>query len=464
MSSEQIKYDFDSNMNYLLNKNLENQIKNEIALQDKFLNSDDFNTSFKYIEQSLNFLYEKNRTLQDIIEYTNMFLKNEINNTITECKTLMASIEEDRDLIKNNSYVKYAVPFNASLANSVDRDNGAMSDTELFNTYLTLSTSEINNYVYDTIEAKRISGNNNISNTLEETLTTKSYRTFYMFSEPQKAKVVEKLSFKFNSLCKINKINLNTANCTITNVILTLEDDSTEKISNANFGLIKTKYIKAIDVELTCANYIISQINYKDVSDIDFWNMVNNVNLDENLFVNNKRYYYYLFGVDNISFDYCTIDNESSFISKEINIGKLNNNEYITLNVNDSVEKGCIEYYIVDGTELIPILPENQTKVIDEKIFYKMPTRFTIDSTKEVIIKRNGDPIKMTMQEAINKNEEGVIYTVSYTPVLNTINSLINEKIKIKAVIRSFDTNYANFIKNITIKKYGGGKLWTNQL
>ena len=52
-------YDFNANMNFMLNHNLKTNVKNNVDLQNKILDSDSFNTTFKYIEDSLNFLYEK---------------------------------------------------------------------------------------------------------------------------------------------------------------------------------------------------------------------------------------------------------------------------------------------------------------------------------------------------------------------------------------------------------------------
>lgn len=459
----EIKFDYDSNIKYLTENSIDEKIENSIALQDKILSSDNFNKSFQYIEDSLNYLYEKQRMLQDVIDYTNLYLRTEINNTIKDCKTLMASIEKDRDLVKNNSYVKYNVPLMLSTVNAVDRDNTVISTSEVYAGTITLANSTLNNYNIDIAEINRFNSSNNIDSTLENLIHSRSYRTFYMFKGPQSSPIVEKLTLKFNTPCKVNKINMNTSNCKIKNINLTLEDNTIVPIENSDFGLIKSQYVKEIEIEIQCTNYIISQVNYKETNNSDFWTLVNEVNTDDNLIVNKDRYYYYLFGIDNLSIEYVNINKESCFYSKDITIDSLKDNEYITIDTEESVENGSIEYYIMDGTELIPILPEGQSKIIDERIFYKMSTRFTIDATKDIVIKKNGDIVNITLQEAINKNEEDAIYTVSYTPVTSNINSLANKQIKIKAIIRNYDDNYITFIKSIDIKKYGGGKAWIDQ-
>lgn len=461
--SEEIKFDYDKAMKFLLESNLENTIQKNIALQDKILNSNDFNTTFQYIEESLNFLYEKSRTLENVIEYSNLYLKNEINNSINECKSLLLSIEEDRDLTKNNSYIKYNVPFVLGANNYTDRDNSAISNTALYDNKLTLANTNINTYKPTNISITQVAKNNNLENTLEDLINNNSYRTFYMFNGPQGNSIKEKITIKLDEPSKINKINFSLSNAMISEIKFVLEDGTEYRINN--IGLFKPQVVTQIDIEITCTNYIMSQIDYKEYSKEhnDFWNTIDTLKADENLELDKPKFYYYLFGLDNLSIEYATTEKQSCFYSKDIKIDKLNLNEHLTIDVEDSIERGSIEYYIVDGTETIPVLPEKETKVIDEKIFHRTATRFSYDAKEPITIKRNGDVVKMTLQEAINKNEKDAVYTVSYTPIINNITSLNNDTIKIKAVIRTYDENYNSFIKTINVKKYGGGKLWTDQ-
>lgn len=470
--SNTTKFDFDSNIKYLLETNIDNTIQSKIVDQENILNSKDFNQTFKYIEDSLNFLYEKNRVLENVIEYSNMFLRNELNSSINECKTLLSSIEENRDIIKNNSSIKYSVPFILGSNNYIDRDNSAISNTVLYDNKLTLANTNINSYKPANISILQPQKNNNLKQTLDDLIKNNTYRTFYMFNGPQGTEIKEKITIKLDKPSKINKLNLSPSNCKINTINFILEDD-TVHAAHDHIGLFKTLTVKAIDIEIACTNYIMSQVNYKDLgasTDVsperpnDFWSILDDIKADENLDLNKPKFYYYLFGIDNLSIEYVAIEKQSCFFSKDIKIDKLKENEHITIDTIDSIERGSVEYYVVDGTESISILPEKCTKVIDEKIFYKMPTRFAYDPKEPIIIKRNGDIIKMTLQEAINKNEKDVLYTVSYTPMLNNINSLNNDSIRIKAVIRNYDSNFNTFIKSINIKKYGGGKLWIDKI
>ena len=462
---EEIKFDFDSNIKFLLENNIKNSIDNEIILQDKIMNSNNFNATFKYIEESFNLLYEKNRILENVIKYSNLFLKNEINNNITECKTLLASIEEDRDMTKNNSYIKYSVPFVSGSNNYIDRDNTGISNTVLYDNKLTLASTSINSYKPASILVTRLSDSNNISNTAIDLIENNQYRSFYMFDRLQGKDVTESISLVLDKPSKINKINFGISNCIIEDISFVLEDESIYSIGR-NLGLFKSQIVKKINITIKSNNYIMSQLDYKEYikANSDFWGAVDKLNIDENLILDVPKYYYYMFGIDNLFIEYVSKESQSCFYSKDIKIDKVLENEHITIDTTDSIERGSIEYYIVDGTNLIPILPEKSINVIDEKIFYKMSTRFAIDHLKPIVIKRNGNIVKMTMLEAINNGEKDSIYTISYTPIINNINNLNSSKLKVKAIIRNYDDNFNSFTSNITIKKYGGGKLWIDKI
>ena len=68
------KLNFDDTIAYI-NKKLDNNTDNQIILQKNILNSSDMNKTFSYIESSLNFLYEKSRLLEDLIQYTDCYKK-----------------------------------------------------------------------------------------------------------------------------------------------------------------------------------------------------------------------------------------------------------------------------------------------------------------------------------------------------------------------------------------------------
>lgn len=166
--------------------------------------------------------------------------------------------------------------------------------------------------------------------------------------------------------------------------------------------------------------------------------------------------YSYSFGIDSFLFGRAKLHNDMCFISEDIEIENLKENEYIQLISNyNTGGNGSIEFYILDGANEKPILPIDTNTIIDEKIFFGLRTRFSVDTDKEILVKKNGMLVDISLDQAINSNEDG--YTVSYTPLDAHNVNIKNNIIQIKAIIRTYDnTQEAPFIKSIAVKKYGG--------
>lgn len=452
-------YDLDSNLDYVLNKSIEDIIGTDYRLQDKILNSKDFNITFKYIEDSLNFLYEKNRILQDIITYAETFLHNEITSNITKCKKILQSIEKDRDLIKDKTYIKISVPFDFDLKTISDRDNTILPTANLCNNSLMMNKKNSTTYSIDNMTVKNSS--NCLFTNAKRYFTLNNYRSLYAADKISSKNISEIITLQFKSPIKINRIHINTSNCYIAKVTASCDNKNKQNIDINSLELFESIIVDELNITISTKNYCKSQLSYNKIKNTDINKIIDSINSDQDQIKDNDSlYYYYLFGIDEIEIQNIEINNVSSFCSKNINIGSLSSNDHLSLYTEDSIERGSIEYYILNGDEEIPILPENQNEIINEKIFYKTATRFPINYNKPVIIKKDLKKTNLTLQEAINMNDEGT-YTVSYTPVINTITNSLNENIKLKAILRSYDTNFNTFIRSLKIKKYGGNNLWT---
>lgn len=450
------KFDFNKNLEFLIDTVIDTS---KITDQNKVLSSVDYNKTFLCIEDSLNLLYEKTRTIQNIIDYSNIFIKNEIDETVIECKTLLDSIENNRDLIKDSAYINYNVKLQSIFDTYSDRNNSPIKGVHMHNGVITLNTNSIESIELNSVSMESKNINNNIVNTKDDVTIEKNYRSLYMFDRTQKNPVKEKIIMNLAKVRTVNKINLIPSNCKIDSIEFTDESGSLEIVKGYDINIFKNRNIKSIAINIECSNYMISQVDYNEVKDEDFWDTINNIKNDENLFIDKKKFYYYLFGLDKISIEYVDKSNKSCFVSKDIKIEELKNNEYIAIESNYMCEEGNVEFYIIDGTTEIPIMPESNKYINHEQIFYKIPTIFAVDNINEVKIFKDKVPVKTSLNEAINSTEEG--YTISYKPKSATaISTLLNNTIKVKVIIRNYNNNYIPFIKSIKVKKYGGSALW----
>lgn len=169
-----------------------------------------------------------------------------------------------------------------------------------------------------------------------------------------------------------------------------------------------------------------------------------------------KSMYNYMFGIDSIAIKYIEQEQDSCFISQQININELADKEYIQLHVDEVLDEDTtIEYSILDGDIEIPALPFGSKIIKNERIFNALPLRFNQDYSLAMTIKKNGITTDISLDDA--KTQLLSRFSVDYFPEENYNYTPINSSIRIKAVIRSYkNTTNNSYLKAIKIRKYGG--------
>lgn len=169
----------------------------------------------------------------------------------------------------------------------------------------------------------------------------------------------------------------------------------------------------------------------------------------------------YDFGIDNLTVGYSTSHEVCGFISKKINIGTCS---YIQLEVSTTEGDTALEYSIIDGASETPILPIGETKIVGEKLFQNLPTRFTVDKTQNISVKKDNEPTEITLDD-IEQNiifDADSVYTIDYTPKNISDKFFPSEKkIQVKIIHREYPfTIRPKIIKSVVIKKFGGDAPW----
>lgn len=169
-----------------------------------------------------------------------------------------------------------------------------------------------------------------------------------------------------------------------------------------------------------------------------------------------KSMYNYMFGIDSIAIKYIEQEQDSCFISQQININELADGEYIQLHVDEVLDEDTtIEYSILDGDVEIPALPFGSKIIKNERIFNALPLRFNQDYSLAMTIKKDGITTDISLDDA--KTQLLSRFSVDYFSEENYNYTPINSSIRIKAVIRSYkNTTNSSYLKAIKIRKYGG--------
>ena len=166
----------------------------------------------------------------------------------------------------------------------------------------------------------------------------------------------------------------------------------------------------------------------------------------------------YNFGIDSITARYTAPKPVSGFISQPIDIGPCS---YVTLSVKTAAKlSGRMEFSIIDGSSEVPILPEEMgKKIVHEKLFPNMPTRFSIDTSVNYVIYKDNTPVQLTYDEVQTMPLDDGEYTITYTTKADYKYFPTSTSIRVKVIVRCPDKKPTP-IKAMTIKRFGGEMPW----
>lgn len=263
-------FDFESKIEYLL-ENLNLNIDSDLKLQNDILDSSIANYNFETIENNLNNLYENFRVLEDIIDYAKVYINNEIDQTIIECRNLLNEIETMNDLAfsDNKNYILINVSLsNNSVSNHTDRDGTSLETCEIYNGLISLSGEIKNNISPNTIAFKR--SEQVYDHNEEDLINNEAYRTRYLLDSIPSNGVIEEITFNFKNTVEINTINFELSNCNISGITYIYEDN-TEVFSDSTLtGVIPSKKIKGLKLNIYCKSYSVETIEISsNTSNID---------------------------------------------------------------------------------------------------------------------------------------------------------------------------------------------------
>lgn len=181
---------------------------------------------------------------------------------------------------------------------------------------------------------------------------------------------------------------------------------------------------------------------------------------NDNTFVTTKVKY--AFGINKLETKHIKNYNVCGYISEDIEISSCS---YIKLSVKGNNDISGLEFYIIDNSKESPILPIETDIVKDEKIFFGMDTRFNIDTTKDITIKKDGEIFSSSLTDLNELDSSSFaksIYTIDYVPIVQQhLYYPESSFIKVKIIQRCYASSAIPIdISSISILKYGGNKIW----
>lgn len=274
-------FDFDYKVDFIMN-NYNETISDKLQEQNNIMSSSIMNSNFIMIETCINNLYEKIRLLEDVMDYANIYMNNEINGTILECKDLLVEIENMNNNIFNDTrkYIAINVPFvNNDQTLFTDRNGAELKRCEPVNGSLMLSGTVLEKYnIYS------VSASTNIQvyeRNIEALKCNGIYRAHYLIDYLIDIGIIEKLLFNFEEPIYINNINIKMSNCGLKEILYIYEDNSFEKQEDFESNAIAEKRIKGVQISLHCHNY--KPINIPIPIKNQIKNYIDDINIEKEL-------------------------------------------------------------------------------------------------------------------------------------------------------------------------------------
>lgn len=249
-------FDFESKVNFLTESYTEN-ISDNIKHQNSFMNSEIANNNFTEIENNLNALYERIRVLEELIDYAKIYVNNEIDGVITECRGLLNEIENMNDMHFNDmkNYTVLNVPLiNNDSAQYTDRDGTSLETCEIYNNIISLSGT-----VKDIADIKTVSVSSTeqvYENNPDDLVNNNVYRSHYLLDNVASNGVTETITISFGEAKNINSIKIKLSNCNAYGIIYVHEDNTETNDTIAAKGIIPAKTVKAIKLLINSSNYV----------------------------------------------------------------------------------------------------------------------------------------------------------------------------------------------------------------
>ena len=268
-----INFDFSEKIKYLLDNTKDIYLEK----QNLYLNSNIINNNFKTIENELNFMYEKTRILEDIIDYMKLYINNEIKNYMLDCRNLLKDIEilSDINLKEEINYTAINVPFIYNTLEYLDRDGTVLKNCDIYNNKIVLSrnkdiTVQINSI--SIIRNEVLFNLETFDDNKDNIIYNKPYLVKYELDSIVKNGIDELVRINFNKEEIINTLKIDLINCNLKSIKYIYSNNIIEEEENLNTKNIENKKLIAIEFLINASNYKINKKNIDINTDNSFEN------------------------------------------------------------------------------------------------------------------------------------------------------------------------------------------------
>lgn len=239
-------------------------IKKDIELYDYELSdkmsSLEYNLYLQDTEYFLDFLYEKSRTIEDLIEYLEFYSKEKISKLRKDLEKSQEMLIVSVDKYLDKDFITLSPEWESNPASKIkDRDGREISSAVIADDNSILNSGETSNEM----KAKAIIKDSGIianSDNISTCLKDDYYITEYNLDRPQE--ITETLIIDIYDISDVNNVSFNAINCdadfyfsTDNKIIATLTSNSnTKEMQNWNYGKYIDSQLNSLDTLKTSFN------------------------------------------------------------------------------------------------------------------------------------------------------------------------------------------------------------------
>lgn len=220
------------------------------------MSSNELNTSFNYIEQELNNLYDSIRMLEQLGNYTKEYVTQQIETKENQFKEYLKMIEDVADLYQDTNSVSYLIQFLASKDTIRDRDGSIIPQMDITNHHLEmpgtiLAKANLNNITH-------VSDIDCYNNSYHNLLNEQPGVSIYFSDVSLLGGLMEDVSATISNPQLYNYININVTNADIHNPAI-VNDAVNIPIKIEESSYMTPSIISGLIFTLNCTAYNIGK-------------------------------------------------------------------------------------------------------------------------------------------------------------------------------------------------------------
>ena len=216
----------------------------------------EMNSIFEEIEDRINNLYEKTRTLEDIKNYIQDFLKRAIDERRKKIVDRLRVIEHSVDDFQNTENISISIGFDNITTDIKDRDGTIISSLVSENGTLIMpnKTQSTENILSITNKSVQIDAQPYNEKILDGVLL-QPFRGIYEAKQPVEGGLTVTYEILFKTRSDCNYFNVYPANCTVEKIILTDFTGNVQEIDPAEHYFMPSTNIYSALITINCSNY-----------------------------------------------------------------------------------------------------------------------------------------------------------------------------------------------------------------